>query len=142
MAIKGGDILIMRNGLDMMAVVSHDVESEADTIETASATQGQWREYMGGRKSWTITANTLILATGMSLALLQVGQTFAMKSYDADSILHNVHGQAELQQCRIDAQKGALVKGYFKFRGTQDLWAQNASNGDFNSDFNGDFLIQ
>jgi len=97
---------------------------------------------VGGRKSWTITANTLILATGMSLALLQVGQTFAMKSYDADSVLRNVHGQAELQQCRIDAQKGALVKGYFKFRGTQDLWAQNTSNGDFNSDFNGDFLIQ
>ena len=142
MAIKGADILLMKNGLDMMAVVSHDVESEADSIETASATQGQWREYVGGSKSWTITANTLVLATGMSLALLQVGQTFAMKSYDADSVLRNVHGQAELQQCRIDAQKGALVKGYFKFRGTQDLWAQNSSNGDFNSDFNGDFLIQ
>ena len=50
MAIKGGDILLMKNGLDMMAVVSHDVESEADSIETASATQGQWREYVGGRK--------------------------------------------------------------------------------------------
>ena len=59
MAINGGDILLMKNGLDMMAVVSHDVESEADIIETASATQGQWREYMGGRKSWIITANTL-----------------------------------------------------------------------------------
>jgi hypothetical protein len=132
----------MKNGLDMMAVVTHDVENEADTIEIASATQGQWREHIAGRKSWAITANTLVLSAGMSLGMLQVGQTFAMKSYQRDSMYNNVHGQAELQQCRIDATKGALVKGYFKFRGTQDLFAQNASNGDFNSDFNGDFLIQ
>lgn len=133
----------MTNGTDMMAVVTHDVENEADTIEIASATQGQWREHIGGKKSWMITANTLVLSAGMSLGMLQVGQTFAMKSYDSDSVLRNVHGQAELQQCRIDATKGALVKGYFKFRGTQDLWAQQqGTGGDFNSDFNSDFLIQ
>jgi hypothetical protein len=143
MALKGQDILLMTNGTDMMGVVAHDIQAEADTIEIANATQGQWRDFISGKKSWVITANTLVLSAGMSIGLLQVGQTFAMRSYDRDSTYNNVHGQAELQQCRIDATKGALVKGYFKFLGTQDLWAQQVgTGGDFNNDFNADFKIQ
>jgi hypothetical protein len=57
----------MQNGTDMMGVVANDVDNEADTIEIASATQGQWREYISGKKSWVITANTLVLSAGMSI---------------------------------------------------------------------------
>jgi predicted secreted protein len=141
--MNGNKIMLMKDGVAVAAVVTHDVQTEADQLEVAGSGQGQWREYVAGRKRWEVTANYLVVSSAMILGLLQNGQTFAMKSYQRDSMYNNVHGQAELQQCRIDATKGALVNGYFKFRGTQDLWAQQqGTGGDFNSDFNSDFLIQ
>lgn len=140
MAMNGNKIMLMKGGVAVAAVVTHDIETEADRLEVAGSGQGQWREYVSGRKRWEVTANYLVVSSAMILGLLQNGQTFAMKSYDRDNELNNLHGQATLEQCRITATKGKLVTGFFKFIGNQDLFAQ-ASRGDYNIDFSSDFLI-
>ena len=140
MAMNGNKIMLMKGGVAVAAVVTHDIETEADQLEVAGIGQGQWREYVSGRKRWEVTANYLVVSSAMILGLLQNGQTFAMKSYDRDNELNNLHGRATLQQCRITATRGKLVTGFFKFIGNQDLFAQ-ISRGDYNIDFNGDFLI-
>ena len=140
MAMNGNKIMLMKGGVAVAAVVTHDVQTEADRLEVAGSEQGRWREYVSGRKRWEVTANYLVVSSAMILSLIQTGQTFAMKSYDRDNELNNLHGQATLEQCRITATRGQLVKGYFKFCGSNDLWAQ-ISRGDFNFDFNNDFII-
>ena len=140
MAMNGNKIMLMKGGVAVAAVVTHDIEAETDRLEVAGSGQGQWREYVAGRKRWEVTANYLVVSSDMILGLLQNGQTFAMKSYDRDNELNNLHGQATLKQCRITATRGKLVTGFFRFIGDQDLWAQ-ISRGDYNIDFNSDFLI-
>jgi predicted secreted protein len=140
MAMNGNKIMLMKDGVAVAAVVTHDVQTEADQLEVAGTRQGQWREYVAGRKRWEISANYLVVSSGMILSMIHTGQTFAVKSYDRDNELNNVHGQAILQQCRIDATRGKLITGFFKFSGSNDLWYQ-ITRGDFNFDFNSDFLI-
>jgi len=122
------------------AIVSHEVETSADKIEVASKTQGQHREYIAGRRHWTMTVDRLIVSSDMMLGLLQNGQTFTLSSRDRLNANVNVHGVAKLERCNILMAVGKLVRGFFLFRGNGNLFAQH-SIGDFNLDFNNDFLI-
>jgi predicted secreted protein len=114
------------------------VQTEAELLEVACKTQGKWREYIAGRKNWEITAKCLVVSSLLNVEMLQTGQRFTLKSYEREDQTDNIQGRAILEQCRITASRGALVQGYFKFRGTQSLTAFGIP-GDFNFDFNDDF---
>ena len=128
----------MKNGTVVAAVVTHDVQTEAELLEVASNMQGKWREYIPVRKKWEITAKCLVVKSVSNVEMLQTGQRFTLKSYEREDQTDNIQGRAILEQCRITAARGALVQGYFKFRGTQSLTAFGIP-GDFNFDFNDDF---
>ena len=132
--------MLSMDGVAVAAVVSHDVETASGCIEKASATQGQYREFVAGRKSFTIKAEWLMVSSAMMLGLLQTGQTFAVSSYDRQNERRNVHGIAKMEACNIQMTRGTLVHGQFVLRGSGYLFAQ-MSGGDFNLDFNDDFLI-
>lgn len=136
--MNGKKIMLMKDGIVVAAIISHEVRTEADRLEIAGSTQGQWREFIAGRKTWEVTANYMVVSSDMILGMLQTGQTFELKSYDKSDPTINVHGYAILEQCRIKAERGTLVHGNFKFRGTQDLTAA-IPRGDFNNDYNNDF---
>lgn len=138
MSITGNKIMLMKNGTVVAAVVTHDVQTEAELLEVASKTHGKWREYIAGRKNWEITAKCLVVSSLLNVEMLQTGQRFTLKSYEREDQTDNIQGRAILEQCRIKAARGALVQGYFKFRGTQSLTAFGIP-GDFNFDFNDDF---
>ena len=140
MAMNGNNIILMKNGVAMGAVVSHDVQTEGDQMEVASNIDGQYREYIRGPKTWAMTATCLVISSAIFASMIQAGQTFSMKSCDRlDRV--NVHGQARLEECRITATHGHLVKGYFKFKGIDYLFARMQGGGDYNNDFNNDFYI-
>ena len=140
MALLGTRFLLSMDGVAVAAVVSHDVETASGCIEKAGATQGKYREYIPGRKQFTIKAEWLMVPSAVMLGLLQTGQTFAVSSYDRQNERRNVHGVARLESCSIKMTRGELVHGQFVLRGSGDLFAQ-MSQGDFNFDFNDDFLI-
>ena len=54
MAILGNNILIYRNGTAIAGTVSNEIQSGAELIEISSPTSGQWKEYIAGRKNWSI----------------------------------------------------------------------------------------
>ena len=122
------------------ALVSHDVQTEGDTMEVAGATQGDYREFIPGRKTWVMTATCLVISSAIFANLLQAGNTFSLKSTDRQ-LENNVHGLARLEESRITAQRGNLVQGFFRFKGIDYLFARTVMGGDYNSDFNSDFLI-
>ena len=105
--------MLSKDGVPVAAVVTHDVNTEAVSIEKASATQGQFREFVAGRKQFTIKAEWLMVSSAMMLGLLQTGQTFAVSSYDRQNERRNVHGIAKMEACNIQLTRGTLVHGQF-----------------------------
>ena len=78
--MTGKDIIVVlsQNGtaLASTTVRSQDIQTAADTIEKSSSTQQDWKEFITGRKEWSITVNYLMLAASKITDLLYVGQTF------------------------------------------------------------------
>lgn len=136
--MNGNKFMLSKDGNVVAAVVTHEVDTNVECLECAGTTQGRYREYIAGKRSWSINCQWLMVSSAMMVGLLHVGQTFAISSYDRDSAMINVHGQAKLEQCVIRETNGQLVKGIFTFVGTGDLWAQ-INYGDYNQDFNSDF---
>lgn len=138
--MNGNRFILSMGGVVVAAVVAHNVETNAGSIEIAGKTQGQWREYIAGHQQWSINAEWLMLSSDRMSSLLQNGQTFTISSYDRLNQRTNVHGTAKLERCHIRMERGTLVRGQFLLRGNGYLFAQ-MSHGDFNFDFNNDFYV-
>ena len=122
MAILGNNILIYRNGTAIAGTVSNEIQSGAELIEISSPTSGQWKEYIAGRKSWSINVSYLVLAYNGVRDLLNVGTTYTLKFRGRNSSdATGVQGTAILKSCKITATKGNIVQGSFPFTGTGTL---------------------
>lgn len=134
-----GDILILKmNGEPVAAVKGNDIETASGLMEVASATQGQFREYINGRKTWAMSATWLLLSSAAMASTLQVGQVFNAELVDRRIQNRTVYGNAHLEVCKIQATKGNLVTGVFQLKGA--AWLRPTYEyGDFNNDFNNDF---
>ena len=138
MAMNGNILILKLNGASVAAVKGNDIETASGLMEVASATQGQWREYINGRKTWAMSATWLLLSSVTMASTLQVGQVFSAELVDRNIPQRTVYGNAHLEVCKISATKGNLVTGVFQFKGT--AWLRPTYEvGDFNNDFNNDF---
>ena len=104
------------------AVKSNDISTDADTNEVASSTSGVWKEYIAGRKDWSVNVSYLVLADADMLELLNVGTTYSLKiggrsATDANTLT----GTAILTTCKITATQGNLAQGSFQFKGSGAL---------------------
>lgn len=120
-----GNVILVYNGTSLIGgMKSNDVQTDCDLDEKSSPSQGQWKEYLAGRRSGSIQVGYLVLSTsalGVSGGngvrdLLQVGNTFTLKFKErgtADS--NGVKGSFILKTCKITAQRGNLVAGSFNF---------------------------
>lgn len=102
---------------------SNEIQTSVETIEISSPTSGQWREYITGRKEWSITTGFLCLVNSDMAKLLQVGQSFTIqlvgRNGNTTSVL--LSGLATLKTCKITATIGNLVQGSFQFEGNGAL---------------------
>lgn len=126
MALLGQNIIILRGGTAIAGVKSNEIQSGADTIEISSPNSSQWKEYIAGRKEWSVNVNYLVAATSALDAasslkdLLKVGETYTLLIKDRDAST-SVTGNAILTTCRITATFGNIAQGSFQFRGTGAL---------------------
>ena len=124
MAKHGKKIFISTDGTNVIAgTKSNKLSVEDNLIEIASATQGQWEEYITGRKTWSMTASFLLMSIKPSNPFnpLNVGQTYTLTFMDQDNPSDMVSGQAILQKCDIDSVTGNLCNGSVTFRGVGAL---------------------
>lgn len=122
MAINGNNILIYRDGTAIAGTVSNEIQSGAELIEISSPTAGEWKQYITGRKSWSVNVSYLILANTGVRDLLNVGTSYTLKirgrnATDATGVV----GTAILKSCKITATRSSLVQGSFTFQGTSSL---------------------
>ena len=101
-------------------VTSHNIDADCETIEKASATQQDYREYVAGRKGWSIDVSYLVLSAAGIADPLSVGTTYYLVNRDRAGSTKIV-GQAILTQCKQAYTRGNLVSGSFRFQGTGAL---------------------
>ena len=104
------------------AVKSHEVQTQCDTIEYASATDAEWKEFVAGKKEWTVTCNYLVLndAECNIEDVLKVGTEVLLKVKDRSGN-YDVQGGAVVATCRQSFQRGGISNGSFQFKGTGEL---------------------
>lgn len=104
------------------AVKSHDISSAADSFETASATQQEWKEFMPGRKEWSINVNYLVLENASSNIedLMKVGSVYAIRIKDRNGS-YKISGNAICLQCKQNYIRGNLATGSFALKGSGPL---------------------
>ena len=123
MAKNGNDILVYMNGLPVAGARSAEVRVDGELVEVAAATQGDWREFMAGRKEWDVQVSHLVLANADIQKLITVNQkvTLLIKGRN-DANTAGLTGQAFIQNAKQTYTKGALVQGAFTFKGTGPLY--------------------
>lgn len=128
--MDGKDVFIYLNNQPIASFttavrpISDDTNTSAELIEASSPSDGQWKHYIRGRKSWSINTSFLVTnaVNGIDV-LLMTGTTYTIKIYSRynGSIYARMTGTAFLQQCQITARKGNLVQGSFVFVGDGPL---------------------
>ena len=122
--MNGNDIIIYRGSTLIGGVKSNDIASSAETMEVASENTGQWKEFIAGRKEWSVNVNWLLLADADMLELLNVGTTYTIKTGGRNaSAANTLQGQAILTACKVTSTRGNLVQGAFTFKGSGALTA-------------------
>lgn len=122
--MNGKDIIIIlsQNGTALAgtAVKSHDITTAADTIEKASSTQQSWREYLAGRKAWSINMSYLVTTGAKIHWELKVGETFTVTVADNNSN-YRLTGTAVLETAKQTYTVGNLANGSFVLKGSGPL---------------------
>ena len=123
--MTGKDIILVlsQNGtaLASTAIKSQDIQTEADVLEKASSSQQSWREYIAGRKGWSVTLSYLVLTSDKILDLLKVGQTFSVTMKRTGDNTNKVTGNAILKAVKQTASVGNLAQGSWQLQGTGAL---------------------
>lgn len=100
---------------------SHKIQYEGDMQEVSSPTSGSAKEYMSGRKGWSITVNYLVLSDAQVRDILMVGQKFKLAFCPRNAQSSGVKGDAYMKVCEITAERRNLIQGTFQFQGTGEL---------------------
>ena len=121
-AINGNNILIYLGGTAIAGTKSNEIQTDCDMIEVTNPSSGAWRQYVAGRKEWTVQTSFLVTAVTNIRQLLNVGTSYTVVFKDrASTSGASVTGTAILKTCKISAIRGNLVTGSFSFQGTAGL---------------------
>ena len=122
--MTGKDIIMIFSqsgtALASTCIKSDEIQTQADTIEKSSATQQDWREYIAGRKEWSVNVSYLVLTAQKITDVLMVGTVFDVTIRDVSSTV-SMTGKAILTDCKQSYAVGALAKGSFAFKGSGPL---------------------
>lgn len=121
MAINGNTLFIATgtSTVPIAGTRSNEILVDGELIEVSSPTQGQWREYIIGRREWSVTVGWLVLTNAAVQKLLYVNQSYTLKFRTTGTAY--LTGTAIMTNCKISATRGSLVQGSFTFKGTGAL---------------------
>lgn len=133
MALKGNIIIVQLNGNTIAGTKTTEIQVDSELIEIASATQGEYREYLTGRKQWQVTVNYLLMSASFATISsypdacltdpLFVGNSYTLKFINRGVGYQpsGMTGTAILRTCKITATRGNLIQGTFTFVGNGAL---------------------
>lgn len=131
MAILGNNVFVCVGSGSAAAIIagtrSNEINTSSETIEISSPTSGQWREYLAGRKEWSITTGFLVLTSSDIQGLLNIGNTYHLQIVErqGSAVTIVAEGDAIMVTCRVSGSVGNLLQGSFQFQGNGELAAPN-----------------
>ena len=134
---KGNNILIYEGATAIAGTRDFTLNETMDVQEKSSPSSSQARTYDPGMTGWDVTVTRLL--TAFKGTVLHEGSTYNLAIRVRDDAGDYVTGTAICVQAQVDAAVDSLARGTWRFIGIDDL--TSASTGDFNNDFNIDFLI-
>ena len=120
MATNGNNVLIYVDGSLVAGTRSDEVQSGCETIEIANPSSGDWRQFIVGRKEWSISQSWLLPAASDLGRLLQVGTTVTIRILGRGAA-KGLTGQAIVKTCKVTNTRGNISNGSFQFHGTGAL---------------------
>lgn len=115
--IYGSQLIVKQNGTAIAVQKSCDIDVRCSAIPASSQTYGQWEKNIAGRKSWTMTCNTLV--TSLSSNVDMVGQTVTIScTVGTDSVI----GTALVTGWKVTGTIGNLAQAVATFLGSGPLW--------------------
>ena len=114
-AVLGNRIYISLDGTQIAGLKSCSLSNGCDTIEIASPSTGSWRDFIAGRKEWSMSCSWLVLSTSaMKTNALRPGTVYTIAFTDGTT---SMSGSAICVKADVEANMGALAKGIFQFKG-------------------------
>ena len=120
MATNGNNVLIYVGGSLVAGTRSDEVQSGCETIEIANPSNGDWRQFIVGRKEWSISQSWLLPAASDLSRLLQVGTTVTIRILGRGAS-KGLTGTAIVKTCKVTNTRGNISNGSFAFQGTGAL---------------------
>lgn len=122
MAINGNNIFVTLGGTIIAGTRSNEIQTDCDMIEISNPNSGDWRQYMAGRKDWSVQTSFLVTNVTNIRQLLNIGTSYNLVFRDRNSTSGaSVSGTAILKTCKISSVRGNLVTGSFAFQGSGAL---------------------
>lgn len=128
MAINGNNIIVFTssdNGSSWTAVAGTKVDKihvDGELIEVSSPNVSDWREYVAGRKTWSITTSWLLSAVAdirkVLLTATKVKIRIGARTFSSST---GLEGFAFVKTCDCEAPKNGISHGQFVFQGTGAL---------------------
>jgi len=118
MVIHGRKIIVKVGGTAIAGAKSCELSIKGDQIEVASPTTGTWRDFIAGRKEWSVTCGHLIPASGTPLkSNAAMVNTVVTLTIETDMTGDTLTGQAIVETWKASGTVGNLATGTFQFRG-------------------------
>ena len=117
--MNGNNILVYLNNTAIAGLRSNEIQTEVNTIETASPDTGVWRTHIAGRKEWSVSAGWLVSDHSDLAKMLNIGTAYTLRF--GDRVGGGLQGTAILTTCDITATRGNIVQGSFRFVGSGAL---------------------
>ena len=119
-AILGKNLIVSVNGTAIAGSKSCRLQISGENIERASATNATWREFIAGRKTWTVACDHLLPRTGTPLrssaAMVNTVVTLTV-AVGQDTL----SGSALVKTWEVSGAVGTLAVGSFQFQGSGPL---------------------
>lgn len=114
--IHGRQLIVKQNGTAIAVQKSCDIDVRCAGIPVSSPMQGQWENNIAGRKSWSMTCNTLVTSIASNVDM--VGQTVTISCGVDDDI---VSGTALIIGWKVTGTIGNLAQAVASFLGSGPL---------------------
>lgn len=119
-AILGKNLIVSVNGTAIAGAKSCRLQISGENIERASTTDATWREFIAGRKTWTVACDHLLPRTGTPLrsSAAMVNTVVTLTVGVEQDVLS---GSALVKTWEVSGAVGTLAVGSFQFQGSGPL---------------------
>lgn len=114
--IHGRQLIVKQNGTAIAVQKSCDIDVRCAAIPVSSPTQGQWENNIAGRKSWSMTCNTLVASIKSNVDM--VGQIVTINCGVGND---TVSGTALITNWKVTGTIGNLAQAVATFLGSGPL---------------------